>query len=113
MTPPLAFGLEAPAFLVLLLLIPAGLWASHAARAQRRRRAIRMPATSTLKAVAAAQPSHRRWLPIALLAADPAEGVEPAMEILVGLELMPDIGDQCGCVSGRPECFGLGDVFAE
>ncbi len=69
MTPPLAFGLEAPAFLVLLLLIPAGLWAIHAARAQRRRRAIRMPATSTLKAVAAAQPSHRRWLPIALLAA--------------------------------------------
>jgi Ca-activated chloride channel homolog len=65
---PLAFALDAPLFLVLLLLIPAGLYAIHASRARRRRNAIRMPATATLKAVVAAQPSHRRWIPIALLA---------------------------------------------
>lgn len=68
MTPPLAFALDAPLFLLTLLIIPAGLYAIHAARARRRRRAIRMPATATLKAVAAQQPRHRRWLPIALLA---------------------------------------------
>lgn len=69
MTPsvPLGLALEAPLFLLALLLIPAGLYAIHAARARRRRRAIRMPATATLKAIAAGQPLHRRWLPIALL----------------------------------------------
>ncbi|WP_026910644.1 VWA domain-containing protein [Patulibacter minatonensis] len=66
--PPLAIALDAPLFLVTLLLIPAGLYAIHASRARRRRNAIRMPATATLKAVVAAQPSHRRWIPIALLA---------------------------------------------
>jgi Ca-activated chloride channel family protein len=65
---PLAFGLDAPLFLLFLLLIPAGLYAIKASRARRMRGALRMPATSTLKAVVAAQPSHRRWLPIALLA---------------------------------------------
>jgi Ca-activated chloride channel family protein len=65
---PLAFGLDAPLFLLFLLLIPAGLYAIRASRARRMRGALRMPATSTLKAVVAAQPSHRRWLPIALLA---------------------------------------------
>jgi Ca-activated chloride channel family protein len=65
---PLAFALDAPLFLLLLLLIPAGLVAIHLSRSQRRRRAIRMPATATLKAVAKAQPSHRRWLPVALMA---------------------------------------------
>ncbi|MEV4419864.1 VWA domain-containing protein [Patulibacter sp. NPDC049589] len=65
---PLAFALDAPLFLLTLLVIPAGLYAIHAARARRLRSAIRMPATATLKAVVAGQPSHRRWLPIALLA---------------------------------------------
>jgi Ca-activated chloride channel family protein len=65
---PLALALDAPYFLFALVLIPLGLYAIYAARAQRRRGAIRMPATATLRAVAAAQPSHRRWLPIALLA---------------------------------------------
>jgi Ca-activated chloride channel family protein len=70
MTPtvPLAFALDAPLFLLTLLIIPFGLYAIHAARARRRRGAIRMPATATLRAVVAAQPTHRRWLPIALLA---------------------------------------------
>lgn len=65
---PLAIVLDAPLFLLLLLLIPAGLYAIRVARSQRRRRAIRMPATATLKAVVRKQPSHRRWLPVALLA---------------------------------------------
>jgi Ca-activated chloride channel family protein len=64
---PLAFGLDAPFFLVFLLLIPLGLYAIHASRGRRLRGAIRMPATATLRAVVAAQPSHRRWIPIALL----------------------------------------------
>lgn len=70
MTPPIpvAFALDAPLFLLLLLIIPFGLYAIHAARVRRRRGAIRMPATATLRAVVAAQPSHRRWLPVALLA---------------------------------------------
>lgn len=68
MTPPLAFALDAPLFLLALLLIPAGLFAIHASRARRLRRAIRMPAVATLRGVAAKQPRHRRWLPIALLA---------------------------------------------
>lgn len=66
--PPLSFALDAPIFLLTLLLIPVGLYAIHLARARRRRRAIRMPATPTLKLIAASQPSHRRWLPVALLA---------------------------------------------
>lgn len=65
--PPLGFALDAPLFLLALLIIPVGLYAIHLARVRRRRHAIRMPATPTLKRIAASQPSHRRWLPVALL----------------------------------------------
>jgi Ca-activated chloride channel family protein len=64
---PLALSLTAPWFLVLLLLVPLGWLAIRAAAGRRRRNAVRMPATPTLIAVAAAQPSHRRWLPAALV----------------------------------------------
>jgi Ca-activated chloride channel family protein len=59
--------LEAPLFLLALLLLPAGWFAIRAAQARRKRHAIRMPAVATLRAVVAAQPSYRRWLPAALL----------------------------------------------
>nr|WP_246852349.1 VWA domain-containing protein [Patulibacter sp. SYSU D01012] len=61
--------MAAPLFLLLLLLLPAGWLALRAARARRKRHAIRMPAVSTLRAIAGAQPWHRRWLPAVLLAA--------------------------------------------
>lgn len=64
---PLAVSLTAPWFLLLLLLVPLGGLAIRAAAPQRKRHAVRMPATPTLAAVAAAQPSHRRWLPAALV----------------------------------------------
>ncbi len=67
MSAPLAVTLIAPWFLALLLLIPAGVLALRAARERRKRHAVRMPATPTLLAVAAAQPSYRRWLPTALV----------------------------------------------
>lgn len=60
--------LAAPLFLLLLLLLPLGWWAGRVARQRRRRHAIRMPATATLQAIVAAQPSYRRWVPVALLA---------------------------------------------
>jgi Ca-activated chloride channel family protein len=62
-------SLAAPLFLLVLLLIPAGWLAIRAARKRRGRHAIRMPAVATLRAVVAAQPSYRRWLPAALLGA--------------------------------------------
>ncbi len=64
---PLAVTLTAPWFLFLLLLVPLGWLAIRAAADRRKRHAVRMPATPTLVAVAAAQPSYRRWLPAALV----------------------------------------------
>lgn len=64
---PLAITLTAPWFLALLLLVPLGWIAINAAAGRRKRHAVRMPATPTLLAVTAAQPSHRRWLPAALV----------------------------------------------
>jgi Ca-activated chloride channel family protein len=64
---PLALSLTAPWFLVLLLLVPLGVLAIRAAASRRKRHAVRMPATPTLIAVVAAQPSYRRWLPAALV----------------------------------------------
>lgn len=64
---PLAVTLTAPWFLVLLLLVPLGYLAIRAAAERRKRHAVRMPATPTLMAVAAAQPTYRRWLPAALI----------------------------------------------
>lgn len=68
MSVPVAFALDAPLFLLALLLIPAGVWAIRAARPRRRASALRMPATATLRTIAATQPRYRRWLPPALLA---------------------------------------------
>lgn len=64
---PLAMSLTAPWFLALLLLVPLGWLAINAAAERRKRHAVRMPATPTLMAVAAAQPTYRRWLPAALV----------------------------------------------
>lgn len=64
---PLALTLTAPWFLALLLLVPLGYLAIRAAAGRRKRHAVRMPATPTLMAVAAAQPTYRRWLPAALV----------------------------------------------
>ncbi len=65
---PLALSLTAPWFLLFLLLVPLGYVAIRAAAGRRKRHAVRMPATPTLMAVAAATPSYRRWLPAALIA---------------------------------------------
>lgn len=59
----------APLLLLLLLLVPLGALAVHAARRRHRRYAIRMPAVATLRAIAVGQPQYRRWLPAALLGA--------------------------------------------
>ncbi|MGE4425504.1 MAG: VWA domain-containing protein [Solirubrobacteraceae bacterium] len=63
--------LAAPLSLLLLLLIPAGLWAVNASADRRRRHAVRMPALTTLAAVAATDARRTRvrlWAPPALLA---------------------------------------------
>lgn len=64
---PVAMSLTAPWFLALLLLVPLGWLAINAAAERRKRHAVRMPATPTLMAVVATQPSYRRWLPAALV----------------------------------------------
>lgn len=57
----------APLLLLLLLVLPLGALAVHAARRRNRRFAVRMPAVSTLRAIVDRQPRYRRWLPAALL----------------------------------------------
>ncbi|MCK9248267.1 MAG: VWA domain-containing protein [Solirubrobacteraceae bacterium] len=62
----------APLSLLLLLLVPVGLWLVHAASARRHRHAVRLPALGTLAAVAGTDARRtvvRRWLPTGLLAA--------------------------------------------
>lgn len=61
-------SLDAPAFLLLLLLIPAGYAAARVARSRRRRYALRFPATATVAAVLDLGSQWRRYVPPALLA---------------------------------------------
>ena len=57
-----------PIGLLALLVIPLGALALWAARARRRRYALRFPAVSTVALVLPHSPAWRRWLPTALLA---------------------------------------------
>jgi Ca-activated chloride channel homolog len=57
-----------PIGLLALLVLPLGALALRAARARRRRYALRFPAVSTVALVLPQSPAWRRWLPTALLA---------------------------------------------
>jgi Ca-activated chloride channel homolog len=61
-------SLAAPAFLVVLLILPLGVVCQELARRRRRRYALRLPTAGTLAAVAGNDPAWRRRLPSALLA---------------------------------------------
>lgn len=61
-------SLQAPLFLVLLLLIPLGAILVRLGRKRRRRYAVRFPALATLEGVMASPPAWRRRVPAALLA---------------------------------------------
>ncbi|MDX8152317.1 VWA domain-containing protein [Patulibacter brassicae] len=60
-------SLHAPWSLLALLLVPVLLLAIRAAARRPNRHVVRMPALATLRTVVPATPSHRRWLPLALL----------------------------------------------